>query len=145
MPNDTPELSSTYKGLLSSFPPRPIKQKAEALSAQRVIQSLLELEELNQDQEDYLEVLTTLLAEYEDANVHIQDMEGIELLKELIKAKNLRQKDLVSIFKTESIVSDVLNGHRKLNVEHIQKLSDFFNISPIAFFPRNTTHGRNSA
>jgi HTH-type transcriptional regulator/antitoxin HigA len=59
-----------------------------------------------------------------------------ELLKILIEERNLKQKDLTFVFKTESIVSDILKGKRKLNKEHIQKLADFFNISPAVFFPR---------
>jgi HTH-type transcriptional regulator / antitoxin HigA len=40
----------------------------------------------------------------------------------------------VPIFKTESIVSDVLNGKRKLTVQHIKELAQFFHISPAVFF-----------
>jgi HTH-type transcriptional regulator / antitoxin HigA len=57
----------------------------------------------------------------------------------LIEGTNLKQKDLVPIFKTESIVSEVLKGKRKLTVEHIQKLGEFFNISPAVFFPINSS------
>ena len=49
-------------------------------------------------------------------------------------ANNLRQKDLVPIFGTESIVSEVLHGKRQLTVEHIEKLSQRFNLSPAVFF-----------
>ena len=56
------------------------------------------------------------------------------MLKVLIEERNLRQKDLVSIFKTESIVSEILNQKRGLTVEHIQNLSQFFNVSPAVFF-----------
>lgn len=57
----------------------------------------------------------------------------------LIEESSVRQKDLVPIFKTESIVSDVLKGKRKLTVEHIQKLGEFFNVSPAEFFPINSS------
>jgi HTH-type transcriptional regulator/antitoxin HigA len=40
----------------------------------------------------------------------------------------------VPIFKTESIVSEVLNGQRKLTANHIEKLAAFFRLSPAAFF-----------
>ncbi|WP_421659015.1 helix-turn-helix domain-containing protein [Leptothermofonsia sp. ETS-13] len=58
----------------------------------------------------------------------------MELLKVLRTELNLGQKDLVPIFKkTESIVSEMLSGHRKLTISHIQKLANFFQISPAAF------------
>lgn len=126
--------SGSYIELLKAFPPRPIKAEAEFIAAQEVIDSLIDRGELTPDEEDYLEVLGTLVYEYETKHVQIPDIDGVELLKALIDESNLRQKDLVPIFKTESIVSEVLNGQRKLTAAHIQKLADFFHISPAAFF-----------
>ena len=78
-----------------------------------------------------------LIHEYEEKKVEIPDIYGIELLHTLIEEWGLKQKELVPIFKTESIASAVLNGHRQLTVEHIEKLSEFFHISPAAFFPQS--------
>jgi len=49
-------------------------------------------------------------------------------------ANELKQKDLLDIFGTPSIVSEVLNGKRKLTVEHIRKLTRRFHVSPDIFF-----------
>ncbi len=49
-------------------------------------------------------------------------------------ANGLRQKDLVDVFGTESVVSEVLNGKRELNKEHIRRLSERFKVSPALFF-----------
>jgi HTH-type transcriptional regulator / antitoxin HigA len=46
----------------------------------------------------------------------------------------LKQKDLVDVFGTRSIVSEVLSGKRKLNQEHIERLSQRFHVSPDVFF-----------
>jgi HTH-type transcriptional regulator / antitoxin HigA len=62
-------------------------------------------------------------------------MSGAELLEVLIAEQNLRQRDLVPIFKAESIVSDVLHRRGKLTVSHIHKLAAFFYVSPAVFFP----------
>jgi HTH-type transcriptional regulator/antitoxin HigA len=84
-----------------------------------------------------LDLLGILIYEYEEKQNLIPDIYGVELLKVLIAELNLKQKDLVPIFKTESIVSDVLKNKRKLTVEHIEKLAKFFNISADVFFPKN--------
>jgi HTH-type transcriptional regulator / antitoxin HigA len=55
-------------------------------------------------------------------------------LRELMEANNLPQKDLIPEFGTESIVSEVLNGRRQLNKDHIERLSKRFRISPAVFF-----------
>ncbi|WP_293157294.1 MULTISPECIES: transcriptional regulator [unclassified Microcoleus] len=78
-----------------------------------------------------------LVYEYEQTLEPIPDIYGVELLKALIEEFELRQKDLVAIFKTESIVSDILREKRQLTTEHIQKLAEFFYVSPAAFFPLN--------
>lgn len=124
-----------YLELLRSFPPRPITSEAELAATQSVVDSLLDGPELTADEQDYLNVLGTLIHEYEQTLEPLPDISGIELLEVLIAEHNLRQKDLIPIFKTESIVSDVLHRRRKLTVEHIQKLAEFFHVSSAVFFP----------
>jgi len=126
--------TSAYIELLKSFPPRPIASEEEFLATQEVIDSLIDRGELTPDEQDYLNVLGTLVYEYEQKQEPIPDIHGVELLKALLVEFNLRQKDLVPIFKTESIVSAVLSGQRKLTATHIHKLAEFFHISPAAFF-----------
>ena len=125
----------TYNELLQAFPPRPIKSKEEMFATQKVIDSLIDRASLTPDEEDYLNLLGTLVYEYEQTQEPIPDIYGVELLKVLMEERELRQKDLVPIFKTESIVSDILKERRKLTTRHIQELAEFFHISPAAFFP----------
>lgn len=124
-----------YTDLLKSFPPRPLKSDEDLEEIQRVVDNLLDKEELTESEEDYLDLLGILIHEYEEKQDFVTDIYGIELVKALIVELNLKQKDLVPIFKTESIVSDVLKGKRQLTSEHIEKLAKFFKLSPAVFFP----------
>lgn len=125
----------TYIDLLQAFPPRPIKSESELLATQKVIDTLIDRAPLTPDEEDYLNVLGALVYEYEETLEPIPDIYGVELLKVLMAERGLRQKDLVPIFKTESIASAILNKQRQLTTRHIQELAEFFNVSPAAFFP----------
>lgn len=125
---------NSYIELLQKFPPRPIRSESELLAVQEVIDALLDSGEMTPEKLDYINLLGILVHEYEEKHVSIPDLSGVELLKALIDEFGLRQKDLVPIFKTESIVSAILNGQRKFTVEHIEKLSVFFNVSPSVFF-----------
>lgn len=126
----------TYTELLQAFSPRPIKSEEEMLVTQKVIDSLIDCApSLSPDEEDYLNVLGMLVYEYELSTEPVPDIYGVELLKVLIEDNELRQKDLVPIFKTESIVSDILKNRRQLTTRHIQELAEFFHTSPAAFFP----------
>ncbi|MBD2731829.1 transcriptional regulator [Nostoc sp. FACHB-892] len=129
--------NTNYTQLLTSFPPRPIKSEEDLEKTQVVVDELLDKGELTEEEEDYLNLLGMVIYEYEEKQELVPDIYGVELLKVLIAELNLKQKDLVPIFKTESIVSDVLKSKRKLTVEHIQKLAEFFNLSPSVFFPKN--------
>jgi HTH-type transcriptional regulator / antitoxin HigA len=124
-----------YIDLLNEFPPRPIRSADDFKAVQKVIDILLDADRISADRREYLNLLGLIVHEYEEKTVEIPDVHGVELLNILIAEWGLKQKELVPIFKTESIVSAVINGHRSLTVEHIEKLSEFFHVSPAAFFP----------
>lgn len=125
----------TYSELLQAFPPRTIKSEEEMLATQSCINSLIDRAPLTLDEEDYLNILGTLVYEYEQTQEPIPDIYGVDLLKVLMEENGLRQKDLIPIFKTESIVSAIFKKKRKLTTRHIQELAEFFHISPAVFFP----------
>jgi HTH-type transcriptional regulator / antitoxin HigA len=134
--------STIYADLFASFLPRPIRSEEDLQATQVVIDRLLDQGQLSKEQKDYLNILGMLVEDYETAHCPIPDLSGIELLKELIADRSLKQKDLVPIFKTESIVSAVLSGQRHLTVEHIEKLADFFHVSPATFFKKTIAVSR---
>ncbi|MBS1867462.1 MAG: helix-turn-helix domain-containing protein [Acidobacteria bacterium] len=82
--------------------------------------------------------MMTLVEAYEEEHDAIPDASPAEVLRALIDANNLRQKDLAPIFGSESIVSEILRNKRALNKTHIGKLSKRFRVSPAVFFFRTT-------
>jgi antitoxin component HigA of HigAB toxin-antitoxin module len=58
----------------------------------------------------------------------------IDILRHLMDANGLRQVDLLDVFGTASVISEVLKGKRELSKAHIAKLSGRFNVSPALFF-----------
>jgi HTH-type transcriptional regulator/antitoxin HigA len=79
------------------------------------------------------ELLTLLIEDFEDQSFALTPARPVEVLHELMQANELKQKDLVDIFGTPSIVSEVLREKRGLTVEHIRKLSRRFHVSPEVF------------
>ena len=79
-------------------------------------------------------LLTVLINDYEESHYQLRAATPTEVIEELMAANNLRQKDLADVFGTESIVSEVLNGKRELNKDHIKRLSERFKVSPALFF-----------
>jgi HTH-type transcriptional regulator/antitoxin HigA len=107
------------------------RQHAEYLS---VLDKLASKENPTREEEKYAEVLITLIEAYEEEHHPIPDASPVEVLRSLMEANDLRQKDLVPIFGSESIVSEVLRKKRSLNKTHIEKLSKRFRVSPAVFF-----------
>ena len=97
---------------------------------------LLKLEKagsLSKIEQKLAEVLTVLIEAYESQHHEIPVASPLEVLETLIDANGLKQKDLAPIFGSESVVSEVLHGHRELNLKHIKGLAKKFNVSPAVF------------
>lgn len=80
------------------------------------------------------ELLTLLIEHFEEKNYQLKAAAPVEVLCELMESNHLKQKDLIDIFGTKSIVSAVINGKRDMTREHIKRLSARFRISPEVFF-----------
>ena len=107
------------------------RQHAQYLS---VLDKLANKDNPTTEEEKYAEVLMTLIEAYEEEHHSIPDAAPVVVLRTLMDANSLRQKDLVPIFGSESIVSEVLHKKRDLNKTHIEKLSKRFDVSPAVFF-----------
>ena len=104
---------------------------------ERYIAGLLGLEKkarLGAKEKEFAELLTVLIEAYEEEHYPIRAAKPVEVLAELMEASNLKQKDLASLFGSESVVSEVLRGKRELNKHHIERLSKRFGVSPAVFF-----------
>ena len=82
---------------------------------------------------EYAETLTILIEHYEEEQFPIMEATGLEVLKFLMEQNDLKQKDLIGILGGKSVVSEILNGKRPLNLKHIRNLSEKFNLKPATF------------
>ena len=124
-----------YLELLKQYPPRPIDDEEDLEMMQEVINRLLDKPQLTVEEREYLNVLGSLIYEYEENQEPIPDIYGLELLKFILKERNLQKQDLLSIFESKSTLDDILDGLQELTPIYIQKLANFLNISPDLFFP----------
>jgi HTH-type transcriptional regulator / antitoxin HigA len=114
--------------------PTPVTSERQHEEYLSVLDKLSNKENPTREEEKYAEVIMTLIEAYEEEHHPIPDASPVEVLRSLMDANDLRQKDLAPIFGSESIVSEVLHKKRALNKTHIEKLSKRFGISPAAFF-----------
>ena len=131
---DLTDVALTYQELLTYFEPRPIEHDEQYWSTQAVIDTLLSKPTLSADEQTYLHLLSLLIEAYDEQQKTVPELIGIQLLRALIDEGGLKQRDLLAIFKHESILSDILSGRRKLTVTHIDKLATFFELPHRLFF-----------
>ncbi len=132
-------INSEYIKLINEFPPRTITREEDFIATQQVINCILDQKrELTESERYYLNLLGTLIYEYEKTLDQIPDIFGVDLLQELMKEWELEQKDIIPIFKTQSMVTNVLNGKVKMTLEHIEKLAYLFHVSPAVFLPKKS-------
>ncbi len=130
-----PGFNRDYLRLVQEYPPVKIRSKAQASATEDRIEEIGGRSHPSDAEVAYLDLLSDLLADWEDQREEIPDVHGVDLVRVLLEERGLRQKNLVGVFATESIASEVLAGRRDLTRRQIEGLAKFFNVSPAAFFP----------
>ena len=125
---------SEYAALLSSTLPAVIRSEAEN---ERYIAALEELDSkgsrMTAAERRMADLLTLLIEDFEEKHYAVKAASPVEVLNELMEANSLKQKDMLDVFGTPSIVSEVLHGKRQFTTEHIRRLSRRFHVSPEVF------------
>ena len=125
---------SEYAALLASALPAVIRSEAEN---DRCIRALEELDRkgsrISAAERRLAELLTLLIENFEEKHYALEPADPVTIIEELMSANGLKQKDLLDVFGTSSIVSEVLNGKRRLTTEHIRRLSRRFHVSADVF------------
>lgn len=123
-----------YLALVRRVPLRPIRSDADLDVAVATIDALLDRDDLNTGEQDYLDVLSDLVHRYEHEEHPMPPLSDAEMLKHLLEARGISQTQLAqSTDIAESTISAVLSGKRDLSRRHISKLSRYFGVEPNVF------------
>ena len=128
-------LNPEYAALLKKYPPKVIRTEAENEHYTQVLYDLdLRSEKLTEAEKELADLLTLLIENFEDQHYQLPKASPLAVLEFLMDQQGLKQKDLLDVFGSPSIVSEILSGKRELNKDHIQRLSARFHVSPELFF-----------
>src|SRR6266852_1183699 len=118
-----------YGKLLARALPRVIQTNEEN---QTMIAELEKLDTrgrpLTPEEEELAELMTVLVQQFERSRYPLGHAEPIEALRVLMADRGLRQRDLIPVFGSSSVVSDVLNEKRSISKAHARKLAEFFDV-----------------
>jgi HTH-type transcriptional regulator / antitoxin HigA len=126
--------SLEYLALLQAFPPRPIRSEHEHGRAIEVVNSLLDRPSRTPDEEDYLDVIGLIIADYEDSIYEHPGFTSVERLRYLMEEHGLTQAELsrrTGVAVTS--LSDILNGKRQISPRVRAKFAECFGVAASFF------------
>ena len=134
-------IPKTYDQLLALYALRPIHNDRELEQATEII-DMLAGHDLNTDQTDYLEVLSTLVEANESVHhpLDTPSLCGLDALRALLDEHGMGAADLGRLLGVHrSMGSKLLKGERALTSRHLKILSDRFKVSADLFLDRQDT------
>jgi HTH-type transcriptional regulator / antitoxin HigA len=123
-----------YAKLLRQTLPTVIHSEEQNERYIKILDKLTSRDDLSPEEEEFAALLTLLIENFEEQNYAMKPASPVAILKHLMESNGLKQKDLVDVFGTEGIVSEVINGKREFSKEHIRRLAKRFHVSPELFF-----------
>ena len=125
-----------YGELLGKYRPRMIQTDAEFDRLAAQLESLdvkQELRPLDPEEFEMQALLGHLCQEYEDRTVEPPTSTPLDALRFLMDQNNLRPVDLLDVFGSRAVASQVLTGKREISKAHARRLADRFGPSVEAF------------
>lgn len=124
-----------YGRLLASKLPAVIRTEEEN---ERLISELEQLDrrhaKLTPEEREYAELLTVLIEAFEDANYALEGSTPDSRLRTLMEEHGLRQRDLLDVFGSRGIASEVVSGKRAISKAQAKKLAEIFHVPADLFF-----------
>jgi HTH-type transcriptional regulator/antitoxin HigA len=115
--------SISYKKLVADHPPHVIHTEEENETYTAELEALYSQEELTPEESEYAELLKVLIEKFESRYRVEPAASPIDVVHHLMDARDLKQADMLDVFGSKGIASEVLSGKRELSKAHIQRLS----------------------
>ncbi|HXM17856.1 MAG TPA: helix-turn-helix domain-containing protein [Candidatus Tumulicola sp.] len=137
----TTAVREKYRTILTERLPHVIRTRKEYDERRAELSAFMleenELEEsgrhLDEACGDYLDLLVALIADYDRRHVRISKATPIEVLHELMEAREMKQADLARFTSSSGTASEIYHGKRPISVSLARKLAQHFNVSVAVF------------
>ncbi|MBN2655941.1 MAG: helix-turn-helix domain-containing protein [Spirochaetales bacterium] len=84
------------------------------------------------DLEPLIDYLSSLIVDLEEKTYPLETADPVGILRHLMEQHGHRQSDLNDMA-SRTVISEILNGKRQLNLGHIRRLSQKYGVSPEVF------------
>jgi HTH-type transcriptional regulator/antitoxin HigA len=119
-----------YGKLLATALPRKIETEEQNERYLGIIEKMMDkgADKFSPEEHALFDLLIALIEEFEKKAYPMPQVEPRERIKYLLEEKGLKNKDLLPVFNSEGVISDVLNGKRPVTLKTARKLADFFDV-----------------
>jgi len=123
-----------YGELLTTVLPQIIETEAEHERLLGIIEPMMGREDsLSPEEVKLFDLLVKLIQDYEDEHYPIEPAAPHQVLRHLMEARELKQKDIVHLFGSAGRASEAINGVREISKAQAKVLAEFFHVSPELF------------
>jgi len=123
-----------YGRLLARKLPAVIRTEEEN---ERLIAELEELDkhhdELSPEEREYAELLTVLIEAFEEGHYTLEGSTPHSRLRSLMEEHGLRQRDLLEVFGSRGVASEVVSGKRAISKAQARRLAEIFHVAADLF------------
>jgi HTH-type transcriptional regulator/antitoxin HigA len=126
--------TTSYSQLLGRFQPKAIRSAREHTRALSVLEELMDRPKKNAAERQMIELLATLVDQYEETLWPTPHSAPGEVLAFLLTERKMTQTELArQLDIPQSTIANSIAGRRQLSKANVLALSKFFRVSPTLF------------
>jgi HTH-type transcriptional regulator/antitoxin HigA len=125
-----------YVQLLLEFAPRMIRSQSQYQRVLRQIARLMRKQKLSRPEDDLLELLASLVGQYEQTCFPAPEVTPGQVLEHLIEVRGVNSADVASATGISvQTINNAIDGSQELRKSHRAVLAKFFHVSADLFLP----------
>lgn len=124
--------SAKYRKLVADAMPVVIETEAENERLLAIVEPMMR-RDLSPEETKLFDLLVKLIEDFEDRHYPMGHSSPTEMLQFLMEQRGLRQRDVVHLFGSGGVASEIINGKRAISKKLAKSLGDFFHVSPDLF------------
>lgn len=134
--NGSTVAQTPYEQLLLEFAPRAIRSRTQYERVLRQVDRLMRKPKLTRPEDDLLELLASLVAQYEQTRFPAPDVSPGEMLAHLMESRRATEAEVAAAtaIPTQAITR-FIDGSQAINATSRAKLAKYFHVSPDLFLP----------
>jgi HTH-type transcriptional regulator/antitoxin HigA len=122
-----------YGKLLSRVLPAVIETEKENERMLAELNKLMDKPQLSPAESKLFDLMVRLIEDFEEQHYQLNASTPQGILRELMEARGIKQRDLWELFGSKGTASEVVNGKRSISKTHAKALGKYFRVSPELF------------